>query len=87
MNDIPTDPSDGLLNMLAILAEIAAITGSSGHYQYGIYKIVTQQGKDITELTIGELLDITRRYNKFYNDMLDITRKYNHSTGEHHEQH
>lgn len=55
-----------LIDMLATFKRICDMSKTKADYQTGLFMTLSKTGKKLTELTIGELLEIESDYKKAY---------------------
>ena len=68
LDDIHTRNLDRHISNMDVCQEIGSIAESNCHYTAGLTRRIEETGKTIEELTVGELLEIHRAYNAWFND-------------------
>ena len=53
--------------LIELCQEIGGIAGCNGHYTAGLSRRIEATGKPVEELTLAELVALSREYNAFYN--------------------
>ena len=62
------------LSMIEYCLEIGRIAESNCHYTAGLDRKIQATGRTIKALTVGELLELNRQYNKDFNAMYGVTQ-------------
>jgi hypothetical protein len=53
--------------LIELCREIGGIAGCNGHYTAGLSRRIEATGKPLEELTLAELVNLSREHNAFYN--------------------